>query len=276
MFGWDGREEFRNMILTPLERNGLGLEVAPFFNPMTDKALLNMIYTDYVSTEENRRKASGMPGLPDNIKVPEIDFVWIPGKPLRECAPDDVKFDFAVASHVLEHVPNPIGWLNEILEVMKVGAILAIVLPDKRTTNDYFRHESSDAELVGWWLERPAIPTTAQIYDFLSNGYQPVDGRPPEFLSNFAPSELRRTYEDTDIVNFMLYSFNERKYIDIHCSVWTPDRFVSAVRRMVTFGIMNVAVSEPICQATDFAVHIKKLGEPALRPPAVGCAQNRG
>ncbi len=254
--------------MAPLTLNGRGLEVAPYFDPLTDKTQLNVLYADCLSTEQIRKKASENPDL-RTFAVPDIAIVWTPGKALRDCISTGVSFDFAVASHVLEHVPNPVGWLNEILQVMKVGSVLAIILPDKPATSHYMRQETTDSELVGWWLERPAIPTPSQVYDLLSNGYQRKDGEPLKFMKNFSASQLRRSYEDHEVMNFTLWSFNERHYLDVHCSVWTPERFVSAMKRMGALDLLNVEVSDFNSQELDFAVHLTKLGEPSSTVPAV-------
>ena len=107
-----------------------GLEVSPLFRPIALKAKHNVYYTDYTdytSAEDSRSKHANY----EHDEIMEIDFIWTPGKRLINCVENDMRFNWAVSSHVMEHVPDPIGWLIEIFEVLKPGAVLSLALPDK-------------------------------------------------------------------------------------------------------------------------------------------------
>jgi SAM-dependent methyltransferase len=62
----------------------------------------------------------------------------------------DASYDFLVASHVLEHIANPLRALQEWKRVLKPGAALLILVPDRRNTFDHrrpftsFEHIESD------------------------------------------------------------------------------------------------------------------------------------
>ncbi|WP_044156709.1 class I SAM-dependent methyltransferase, partial [Escherichia coli] len=58
---------------------------------------------------------------------------------LKEITKEVGEFDLIVASHVIEHVPDLIGWLKDAISVLKVGGTLALVVPDKRFTFDILR-----------------------------------------------------------------------------------------------------------------------------------------
>jgi hypothetical protein len=88
-------------------------------------------YVDCIDNDTIIKKAAENPGSVGR-EIPRIDWVWTPGKRLRSCIPAHVAFDYCVATHVMEHVPDTIGWLNQILEVMHDGAVLALALPDRR------------------------------------------------------------------------------------------------------------------------------------------------
>jgi hypothetical protein len=121
--------------LLPVQR--CGLEIAPYFNPMIDRSRHDVFYVDCIGNDEIQRKAAANPGAVGR-DIPWIDRVWVPGKRLTECV-DGRRFAYAVASHVMEHVPNPLGWLHEILECVEVGGRVAIVLPMRTKTMDYYR-----------------------------------------------------------------------------------------------------------------------------------------
>lgn len=257
----------RQVVLNGLNMAGRGIEVAPYFNPFLDKSEYNVVYTDYVSTEQLREKASTNPGAVTKY-VPEIDFVWKPGKSLRECIGNSDLFDYAFASHVVEHVPNTIGWLNDILDTMKVGATLCLIVPDRRDTFDFYRRETSASDLIGAYIERRAIPTPTQVFEFMSRCVEDTGIRPKIFGDGVAFENTKRPYTDEDALSTTIWTFNQDHYIDAHCTVWTDESFVKTFRHIASLGLMNVTVSDAYVPGPgEFIVHLTKLGDPKVRAP---------
>jgi hypothetical protein len=257
-------------LVSPLDLKGLGLEVAPYFRPALRKSSHNVRYVDYIDNDEIAKKAASNPS-PDK-EIPLIDWVWTPGKPLRQCIPSDITFNYALASHVMEHVPNPVGWLNEILEVMREGAVLALALPDRRFTMDFYRRETTFGDLLSLWITAPPVPTPTQTADCLAHAFfDPRDAshsntewRKKHERTSLA--QLSRVYSDQDTLNFALVSAR-RQYIDIHCTVWTPDSYREAFRRVIDLGLMNVSLSmtEGAAGLDEFIVHLTKRGAPRVK-----------
>ena len=79
------------------------------------------------------------------------------------------RFNYVVASHVIEHIPNPLGWFNEIYGFMEPGGILSLAIPDKRYCFDRLRGLTTASDWIGVWLQKATRPTPTQIVDFLSN-----------------------------------------------------------------------------------------------------------
>ena len=248
-----------------LQLNGCGLEIAPYFDPVLRKSEHQIYYTDYVDNDTLRRKADANPeGKTSEIAL--VDFVWIPGRPLRDCAPAALTFDYVIASHVMEHVPNPVGWLNELLSVTRVGGKVALFLPDRRTCMDFARQLSTFGQVVEWWATQPAVPTIGQITDFLSNSGPPTaddDGK-----ITVVPS-----YTDESVVAFAERVTRDPQYLDVHCTVWEPDHFAEVFQRVVKLGMLNVEVSTPLIDSHEFLVTLTKLGEPSRTPPVHGTAR---
>ena len=167
------------VLTAPLKLSGTGLEIAPYFYPLLDKARHDVRYVDCIDNDTIAKKAAENPGAIGR-EIPRIDWVWTPGKPLRSCIPADIVFDYCVATHVMEHVPDTIGWLNQILEVMRDGAVLALALPDRRYTMDHYRRETTLGDVVGNWISAPSRPTGAQIVDFLSQSFYDTRARRSE------------------------------------------------------------------------------------------------
>ena len=79
--------------------------------------------------------------------IVSIDYVW-GKKTLVEAAGLEVYFDYLVASHVVKHVPDMIGWFGEIPAVLKAGDVLSLVVPDKRFMFDCQRDVSGASEFI--------------------------------------------------------------------------------------------------------------------------------
>jgi SAM-dependent methyltransferase len=60
----------------------------------------------------------------------------------------DASQDFVVASHVLEHLAEPIGFLAEIHRVLRPGGVALVLLPDRHRTKDHSRGATSLSHLV--------------------------------------------------------------------------------------------------------------------------------
>jgi hypothetical protein len=252
-----------NFRLKNFNTEGVGLEIAPYFYPTILRPQNNVLYTDYISNEEIIEKAASNPGSPGQ-DIPRIDFVWTPGHELRDCAPKGVIFDYAFASHVMEHVPNPIGWLNTILDTLKTGATLRLILPDRRTSMDFFRHETTLAQLISYWLEKPSVPSAFQIADFMLGC---IDGniRPPLDSGDMSVAKVA-FYSPSDAIASAEFVHNENHYLDAHCTVWTPHHFAEIMGQVVSLGIMNVDIVPVHESRLEFVVDLVKRGDPTRLP----------
>lgn len=241
-----------------------GLEVSPLFRPTVVKQECSVYYTDYTSAEDSRQKHSGY----EHDEIVDIDFIWRPGKRLSDCIRGDKKFQWALASHVLEHVPNPVGWISQVLDTLEVGGIFSLALPDKRFCFDVFRRETEVSDLIDLWIREQSIPSPLQIYDFLSHS---IDGSGDDGNKSFdteKPFEgASRVYTDKQALEFVIHAWMNNAYLDAHCSVFTPESFVRVFTKLVELGILNVSITEPVIGQGEFFVKLIKKGEPVTRHP---------
>ncbi|MCY7273284.1 MAG: class I SAM-dependent methyltransferase [Phormidesmis sp. CAN_BIN44] len=68
-------------------------------------------------------------------KIVDVDYVW-GEKSLIDLLETEAPLDYVIASHVIEHVPDFIGWLSEVRGILKPGGILSLAIPDKRQCLD--------------------------------------------------------------------------------------------------------------------------------------------
>ncbi len=86
-----------------------GLELGPLNNPVVRKSDGDVRYLDHVDTEALRARYASHEGFDLDSIVP-IDYVSWTGS-IRSAVGDDGPFDYVIASHVIEHVPDLIRWL---------------------------------------------------------------------------------------------------------------------------------------------------------------------
>lgn len=257
-----------NSLSNSIDMSGYGLEVSPYYEPCISKSSHNVVYTDYLDNDAIQAKALENPELNGKI-VPLIDFVWEPEKRLMQCMHSDRKFEYIVASHVMEHVANPLGWLRELLSALNIGGRVALFLPDRRFTSDYLRNESNFGQLLQWWIEQPSSPTIGQVLDFMSHGLSlthdtAVKWNDPEHTAN-----LPLHYTFTDMINTGTALYNDRPYIDVHCTVWTSESFARVFKQVEDSGIIGVRLVDVISDEGEFLAILEKVAEPAFVPVAL-------
>lgn len=255
----------RKQVLTrglPLDQPGI--EIAPLFSPITTKSQTRVLYVDVCSAEQSRKKH----GNYEHDEILDIDVVWTPGMRLIQCIPEGLKFHWGIASHVLEHVPDPLGWLLQIFETMQDGAILSLALPLKEFCFDRFRATTSAADLIDAWLRSERVPSPRQVFDFTSrsiaDGYFCVPGECP-VQSRW--EDCKHSYSLEDSFRFALHTWQSGEYLDAHCSVFTPDTFKPLIGQMNQLGILNAAISDPETGSNEFYVQLKRLGPPLINHP---------
>ena len=98
----------------------------------------------------------------DPAHLVDVDFVIKDGGILEAV---HETFDYVVAAHVFEHVPNPIAWLDEMRALLRPGGILSLIIPDRRFTFDVLRPATSSGEMLEAYYTKRAKPSFADVFD---------------------------------------------------------------------------------------------------------------
>ena len=180
-YGMFGRKEGRHLapnkllsrfdkIMGALEKHGVGLEIGPSHNPIASKRDgYNVHILDYLSRDALRKKYADHAQYGVNIDlIEEVDFVWN-GEPLTELIGHTRYYDWIIASHVIEHIPDPITFFQQSEQLLKSDGKLSLVIPDKRYCFDHLSKISSTGELLDAFHEQRKKPSPGQIFDHFSN-----------------------------------------------------------------------------------------------------------
>ena len=157
--------------------SGAGLELGPGNEPFpVPFPGVTMRYVDRWRPDEFKEL---FPEISDVSSYPEPDVLAnLDTERLASVA--DVSQDFVIASHVLEHVSEPLGLLVDIHRVLRPGGVLIILLPDRRRTFDRKRGPSSLEHLVAEHEAGVQEVDDDHLVEFLVNTDTPFPAEPPE------------------------------------------------------------------------------------------------
>jgi SAM-dependent methyltransferase len=222
----------RSALLADLDiANSRGLEIGPLTAAVVSKSEGNVEYIDHLSTEELRKKYANEATI-DVADIPIIDHVLEDGQLPRHLIGNN--YDYIVASHVFEHLPNPLGWLRDCASILRSGGCLGLVVPDKRFTFDLTRPLTTLAELIESDLLDQRRPQPRQIYEAATCS-APIEAgvtwkRAPQ------QEELPSLGDDVDAFGLLKAEESTKEYIDIHCTVYTPRSFLELLARAATLN----------------------------------------
>lgn len=244
-----------------------GLEIGPLHNPQVRHHDGEIRYLDHATKEELRKKYLGNPDAEAKADdLVEVDYVIAPGQSIAEAIGDWGPVDYVMASHVIEHVPNPVGWLAQIEDVLVESGVVSLVIPDKRYCFDARRSTTTLAQFIDLYLRDPPVSTPAQIFDFESN-----------FLDLITAQQLWDGADVTSMVRsdvpdpkaFALRRCREQlqsgEYVDVHASTFTPASFAELMGDLAELGLTNFAIAEIFPtdrNSYEFFATLEKLSEP--------------
>lgn len=108
---------------------GTGLDIGALHRPMVKHDGMRVLYVDRLPVSELKKHYPELSEYP----LVEADIIsdaqWMGGI-------DSGKYDFVIASHVIEHMSNPLGAMEQWFRVLKPGGLLYLVVPDKRNIFD--------------------------------------------------------------------------------------------------------------------------------------------
>lgn len=209
-----------------------GVEIGALCRPFITRADGRVIYVDHASTEELRKKYANDPGVEiDNIV--DVGAVW-GDKTLLEAVGEQV--DYVVASHVIEHVPDLLTWLEEIAGILKPSGQLRLIIPDKRFTFDYLRVESRASDVLYSRLIRARMPHPQIVLDYVLNVVK-LDGS-AAWRGKVDTAKLEH-HHTLDQAMGVARSAADGVYHDVHCWVFTPASFCLLFAHLVELGVVN-------------------------------------
>ncbi|MCX4140332.1 class I SAM-dependent methyltransferase [Paraburkholderia sp. SEWSISQ10-3 4] len=213
-----------------------GIEIGPLFRPVVTKSEGDVIYIDHADTESLRNKYRTNSAVDINAIV-EIDAVW-GAQTLRECLKNRT-VDYVIASHVIEHVPDLITWLEELHSILNRQGELRLVVPDKRFTFDLIRRETELCDVLSAYIAHARVPQPICILDHLLN-VSHVDPK-RAWDAELNAESVERCHSFADAIPPATDSFQNGTYHDVHCWTFTPRSFASLFESLARAGLVHFA-----------------------------------
>jgi SAM-dependent methyltransferase len=230
-------------ILGPISSEMRVIEVGPSHNPIAPKSggwLSTVI--DHATRDELVAKyaTSGV----DTARIETVDYVWDRGS-LADSIPKNAhgSFDALIASHVIEHLPDLVGFLISVASVLKTDGIVALAVPDKRFCFDHFRPVTLTGDLLAAHVEgefrhngRTAFNHVAySVSKRGSIGWNPGDYGNFQFAHSLQQA----------LASFRAVSRTEDSpYQDYHSWQFTPASFELVILELNFLGIIPWGVRE--------------------------------
>lgn len=204
--------------------NASVLEIGPLNRPIVPRNGARLVrYMDHLSTEGLREKYKFEASV-DTSQIVDVDFVATDGRIVSNVG--DNRFDVIVAAHVIEHVPDLIGWLLEAESVLSPEGIVALIIPDKRFTFDVCRRLSARREIEAAHTDQRHRPGIAAVIDHFSNVVHA--DKDLLWVDPKQAIEFRPIHSSQDIVR-AIQAWNAGNYVDCHAWVFTPAHFIEAM-----------------------------------------------
>jgi tetratricopeptide (TPR) repeat protein len=214
-----------------------GLEFGALDKPTVDPSRGDVRFIDFTDTASLREEHRAFPERANRLV--EVNYVWPGSGSLADVIGTGELFDWAIASHVIEHVPNMLGWLRGIAEVLRPGAVFNLAIPDCRFTFDVDCPRSTIGQVIEADLLNYRHPSIRQAFDycFHAKAIEPAAiwhsqtdvKRLPAFAGEGAP---QLAYDHARKI------LSNGKYIDSHCWIVTPLSYIDILEGMSIVGVM--------------------------------------
>jgi|LakMenEpi03Aug12_release.lakeMendotaPanAssembly.Ray.scaffolds.fasta_scaffold06580_8 SAM-dependent methyltransferase len=255
----------RNSIVrAELDVSGRGIELGPLDKPiMAKRDGYQVEIVDYLEAAALRAQyGQELHVGVDASLIEEVDHVSR-GETLTELIGNEGAYEWVVASHVIEHIPDIVSFLQDVERILSPTGRLGLVVPDKRFCFDFYGELSTSGQIVDAFVEKRTKPTLGQVVDYFSRTSQvngaiawgQTRGVVPQLM--YAGESVRDGY---------------RRSIDgddfggeIHCWRFTPESFRLIIADLRALGLTSLGiVAEHETIGIEFFVTLGQSDEPEL------------
>ncbi|HEY0429087.1 MAG TPA: hypothetical protein VGC76_15005 [Pyrinomonadaceae bacterium] len=224
-------------LLLHVKKDGFRVEIGASHAPIAPKKSgYNVHIIERATREELLEKYKGDNVNLDNIE--EVDFVW-KGEDYSELTGKTGFYDWLIASHVIEHVPNLIGFLNSCDKILKKTGVLSLAIPDARFCFDHFRPLTGLSKVLDAHYQNSKVHTPGSVVEYnlnlvLRDNY--LDWGENALLKE----EYSFSASREEVLKILEKSLENKEYIDCHAWCFTPHSFRLMIHDLYELGFIKL------------------------------------
>jgi hypothetical protein len=236
-------------IIRFIEKHTLGLEIGPSYSPVAPKSLgYNVKILDHTDRLTLVSKYSAL-GEKTRL-IEDVDYIWN-GQPYRALVGPSIRFNWVIASHVIEHTPDLISFLLDIADVLEPQGSLVLAVPDKRHCFDRMRPTSSLGRVIDAHFSKQTFHSLGTCYEYFLN-YCKLDGKHVWSSTNEVNRiNLLPSYSLSQIKSLAERCSAGIEYIDMHSWTFTPSSFTNLIGDLNYLGLQPLVI-ESISETIDY------------------------
>lgn len=237
-------------ILEHARQDSLGLEIGPSYAPVAPKA---KGFKVHVLDHTDRAGLIAKYPANDHGRIEEVDYIWA-GQSYRELVGAH-RYHWLIASHVIEHVPDLIGFINECDSILESDGILSLVIPDQRFCFDRLRARTGVGQIVDAQGRKSHSP--GAVFDYYANTVMNGDKR---LWSNNEGAQLALMMPPGMDHHAYRLAAKGQAY-DIHAWVFTPTSFRLILQDLADLELIKLReVAHHPTQDGEFFVTLARNG----------------
>ncbi len=223
------------IVLRHINKSGRGIEIGASHNPIASKKDGFDVHTiDYMDRGQLVQKYKGHGVNIENIE--EVDFVWR-GEKYVELTGKSKYYDWIIASHVIEHTPDLIGFLNECDSILKDDGVLSLVVPDRRYCFDYYRPITGIGKIIDNWFQNTRFQSPGSVAEYVLNV---VSKEGSIAWDSSTPGEMKFVHSVEDAIREMNLAREGRANLDVHVWCFVPHSFRLIMRDLFQFRLIHL------------------------------------
>ncbi len=222
-------------VLQHLDKNGIGIEIGAGLKPIAPKREgFKVEIIDYLNREQLIAKYKDEHTNLEEIE--EVDYVW-QGESYADLTGKTKYYDWIIASHVIEHTPDLIDFLNNCDAILKDDGMLFLVVPDKRYCFDHFRPITGISKIIDCHLQKATINTPGTAVEYLLNV---VSKAGHLGWNKNTPGDYTFVHSLESAIDGMNLVINENKNFGLHTWCFVPHSFRLIVHDLYNLGFITL------------------------------------
>lgn len=254
----------KSRILEGITKTQQGLEIGPSHSPCVPKRKGYCVeIVDYLDREGLREHYKGHDVDLDAIE--EVDYVWNGGSYL-ELIQKPGFYDYIIASHLIEHTTDFLGFLQDCSRLLKPDGVLKLAVPDKRYCFDHYRDVTGLSQVLNNAYNPAGLHSPGRVAEYLTNVVRKKEKiswkKPWISWLNRRDGAYTFIHGREEVKETVRRVREEQLYVDIHHYVFTPAAFELLIYDLRILGLTDLKIEKSYgTRGNEFIVALRRTQE---------------